>query len=94
MNFSVVEKNLKDRGYVVTIFETTTEAVKYLDMQIDNQTIGFGGSVTLEQMKLFETLQRHNTVASISFAIVCSVNSDKDLILALIIGRIQFGTCS
>ena len=62
MNFSVVEKNLKDRGYVVTIFETTTEAVKYLDMQIDNQTIGFGGSVTLEQMKLFETLQRHNTV--------------------------------
>ena len=57
MDFSIVEKNLKDRGYIVTIFETATEAVKYLDMHIDNQTVGFGGSVTLEQMKLFETLQ-------------------------------------
>lgn len=61
-DFSVVEKNLKDRGYTVTIFETAVEAVNYLDMQIDNQTVGFGGSVTLEQMKLYETLQKHNTV--------------------------------
>ena len=62
MNFSIVEKNLKDRGYAVTIFETAAEAVKYLDTQIDNQTVGFGGSVSLEQMKLFEALQSHNTV--------------------------------
>lgn len=62
MDFSAVEKNLKEKGYTVTIFETAAEAVTYLDMQIDNQTVGFGGSVTLEQMKLFETLQRHNTV--------------------------------
>lgn len=62
MDFSIVEKNLKDRGYAVTIFETAAEAVNYLDMQIDNQTVGFGGSVTLDQMKLFETLERHNTV--------------------------------
>ena len=41
MDFSTVEKNLKDRGYVVTIFETVAETVKYLDMQIDNQTVGF-----------------------------------------------------
>lgn len=38
MNFSTVEKNLKNRGYVVTSFETPSEAVKYLDMQIDNPT--------------------------------------------------------
>ncbi len=62
MDFSIVEKNLKDRGFEVTIFETSAEAVSYLDRQIDNQTVGFGGSVTLEQMKLFETLQSHNTV--------------------------------
>ena len=62
MDFSIVEKNLKDRGYVVTIFETVAEAVKYFDMQIDNQTVGFGGSMTLEQMGLFEVLQSHNTV--------------------------------
>lgn len=62
MNFSTVEKNLKDRGYAVTSFETAAEAVRYLDAQIDRQTVGFGGSVTLEQMGLFEALQSHNTV--------------------------------
>lgn len=62
MDFSTVEKNLKSRGYEVTIFETASEAVTYLDMQIDNQTVGFGGSITLEQMGLFEKLQNHNTV--------------------------------
>ncbi|MCM1220177.1 MAG: lactate utilization protein [Lachnospiraceae bacterium] len=62
MDFSTVEKNLKSRGYEVTIFETASEAVTYLDMQIDNQTVGFGGSMTLEQMGLFEKLQNHNTV--------------------------------
>ncbi|MDE5563527.1 MAG: lactate utilization protein [Oscillospiraceae bacterium] len=62
MNFAAVEKNLKDRGFEVVCFETASEAVKYLDTQIDHQTVGFGGSVTLEQIKLFETLQSHNTV--------------------------------
>lgn len=62
MNFQNVEKNLKDKGYAVTIFETAVEAAEYLNEQLDNQTIGFGGSVTLEQMKLFETLGTHNTV--------------------------------
>lgn len=62
MDFSTVENNLKDRGYIVNSFETASEAVKYLDMQIDNQTVGFGGSMTLEQMGLFEALQSHNTV--------------------------------
>lgn len=62
MNFSIVEKNLKDRGYTVTCFATAAEAVQYLDTQIDRQTVGFGGSLTLEQMRLYEALQSHNTV--------------------------------
>ena len=62
MNFAAVEKNLKDRGFEVVCFETSSEAVTYLDTKIDHQTVGFGGSVTLEQIKLFETLQSHNTV--------------------------------
>lgn len=62
MDFSIVEKNLKKRGYIVTIFENIDEAVKYLDLQIDNQTVGVGGSKTLEQMGLYETLKSHNTV--------------------------------
>ena len=62
MDFSIVEKNLKDKEYTVTIFQTAAEAVKYLDTQIDRQTVGFGGSMTLEKMGLYETLQSHNTV--------------------------------
>lgn len=62
MDFSIVEKNLKDKGYTVTIFQTAAEAVKYLDTQIDRQTVGFGGSMTLEKMGVYETLQSHNTV--------------------------------
>lgn len=63
MDFSIVEKNLKSRGYMVTIFESADEAVRYLDSRINGQTVGFGGSVTLEQMGLYETLQKHNTVS-------------------------------
>ena len=62
MDFSVVEKNLRDKGYVVTIFETADEAVKYLNTKIDHQTVGFGGSVTLKEIGLYDALQGHNTV--------------------------------
>lgn len=62
MDFSVVEKNLRDRGYIVTSFGAAVEAAEYLNRQIDRQTVGFGGSVTLQQMGLFESLQSHNTV--------------------------------
>lgn len=62
MDFSIVEKNLKNRGYGVTVFEKAFEAAEYLDQQIDNRTVGFGGSVTLGQMKLYDMLRTHNTV--------------------------------
>ncbi len=62
MDFSIVKKNLENRGYIVTTCETASEAVNYLNMKIDNQTVGFGGSMTLDKMGLYETLQSHNTV--------------------------------
>lgn len=62
MNFLTVEKNLRDRGYIVTTFETASEAVEYLNKEIDNQTVGFGGSMTLEKMGLYERLDSHNQV--------------------------------
>lgn len=61
-SFSATEKSLRDKGYKVSVFNTAGEAVKYIDSQIDNQTVGFGGSVTLEQIGLYEILKRHNTV--------------------------------
>ena len=61
-SFAEVEKNLRERGFQVRCFETASEAAAYLDSQIDGQTVGFGGSVTLKQMGLYELLSRHNQV--------------------------------
>ena len=61
-SFAEVEKNLRERGFQVQCFETASEAAAYLDSQIDGQTVGFGGSVTLKQMGLYELLSRHNHV--------------------------------
>ena len=61
-DFSKVEQALKDRGYTVSTFSTAHEAAAYLDRQIDGKTVGFGGSVTLQDMGLYELLSRHNTV--------------------------------
>ena len=63
MNFDVVKQNLVKHGFKVSVFETASEAAKYIDFQIDSKTVGFGGSVTLEQMGLYEALSTHNTVS-------------------------------
>lgn len=59
---SITAKNLESRGYTVKIFSSAPDAVRYLDQQIHHRTVGFGGSMTLEQMRLFDILQTHNTV--------------------------------
>ncbi len=60
--FDTVRKNLEDRGYTVRVFATGAEAAAYLDGAIDGRTVGFGGSVTLEQLGLYDALGKHNTV--------------------------------
>ena len=60
--FEKVEKNLRERGYTVKTFATADEAAAYLDGQIDGKTVGFGGSVTLDTMGIYDLLARHNTV--------------------------------
>lgn len=57
-----VRKNLERRGFRVSVFETAREAGMYLDREIDGKTVGFGGSVTLREMGLYESLSRHNEV--------------------------------
>lgn len=57
-----VRKNLEHRGFRVSVFETAREAGMYLDREIDGKTVGFGGSVTLREMGLYESLSRHNEV--------------------------------
>ena len=60
--FDVVKKNLEDRGYAVRVFGTGAEAAAYLDGAVDGKTVGFGGSMTLDQLGVYDALGRHNTV--------------------------------
>lgn len=55
-------ENLKSRGFSVQTFQTAEEAAAYLNGAIDGKTVGFGGSVTLRDMGLYESLSAHNSV--------------------------------
>ena len=61
-DFKKVEQNLKDRGYAVTICETKEEAAAYLNSAIDGVSVAFGGSRTLDQLGLYDSLKEHNQV--------------------------------
>ena len=61
-DFELLAKNLIALGYTVSCFDTGAEAAGYLDSQIHNQTVGFGGSMTLEKMGLYDLLNTHNQV--------------------------------
>lgn len=61
-DFTNIKNNLLKKGYNVSVFATKEEAAAYLDSQIHGKTVGFGGSVTLREMNLFNALSTHNTV--------------------------------
>lgn len=60
-DFSAVKKNLEARGFRVNTFETAQAAADYLNEAIDGVSVGFGGSITLDQMGLYERLASHNS---------------------------------
>ena len=60
--FDTVKQNLETRGFSVRTFATAAEAAAYLNEAIDGKTVGFGGSVTLKNMGLYELLGSHNEV--------------------------------
>lgn len=62
MDFLQIKATLEGLGYTVSCFETAAAACDHLNRQIDNQTVGFGGSVTLEEMGIYESLSAHNKV--------------------------------
>lgn len=64
MDLTTVKKALEARGFQVSLFETAAQAADYLNAQIDGETVAFGGSMTLEEMKLGESLGAHNTIYS------------------------------
>lgn len=59
-NLEKLTKNLRQRGYLVSVFDTAEQACAYLNRAIDGTTVGFGGSQTVRDMGLFDTLSVHN----------------------------------
>lgn len=61
-DFTKVEQALRQRGYTVHVFETGAEAADYLNGAIDGVSVGIGGSVTVQQLGLYDRLAQHNQV--------------------------------
>lgn len=53
---------LEQHGFTVVRFATAAEAAAYINRELDGRTIGMGGSMTIREMGLFESLSAHNTV--------------------------------
>lgn len=62
MDYLQIRKNFEQHGFTTQLFSTKEDACSYLADILENQTIGFGGSETLREMGLFETLQQKNAV--------------------------------
>ncbi|WMJ82832.1 lactate utilization protein [Oscillospiraceae bacterium LTW-04] len=62
MDCSKLLDNFKNHGFSVKYFETAAEASSYLAGALKGETIGFGGSVTLKDMGLYDLLANENTV--------------------------------
>ena len=63
-NLEKTAETLRERGYAVKVFETKEAAADYLNEAIDGKTVGFGGSMSLEAMNLWELLRTQIEVYS------------------------------
>lgn len=64
MDFTNLKKNLEKNGFKVSCFEAKEEASAYVNSIVDGKTVGFGGSITTDQMGLKDSLAEHNTIVS------------------------------
>lgn len=55
-------ESLRQNGFSARFFPTAAEAAAYLAAALHGRTIGFGGSITLDKMGLYDLLGRENTV--------------------------------
>ena len=60
MQFETVKKNLEEKGYRVVTFATAAEATDFLANEIQGKSVGFGGSMTLKEMGVYERLSEQN----------------------------------
>ena len=62
MPFEKLRSALERNGFTVSVFAGGSEAADYLNREIDGVTVGMGGSMTLMELGLRESLSRHNTL--------------------------------
>lgn len=62
MDWNKTVRNLRERGFSASYFDSGAEAADYLVSQISGCTVGFGGSRTLETLGLYERLGGSNQV--------------------------------
>lgn len=67
MLFDELKKKLEANGFAVSVFAGGEEAAAYLNREIDHKTVGMGGSMTLAELGLRESLAEHNVVFSHGF---------------------------
>lgn len=62
MDIRKIQENLERRGFKVSYFDRKEEGAQYICDQINGQKVGLGGSVTLDQMGMYEKLSKNNEV--------------------------------
>ena len=60
MDWNKLQKNLVARGFSVKVFDTGAEAADYLAGAIHGKTVGFGGSLTLDKLGVYDRLSADN----------------------------------
>ena len=63
-NIDETIKNLNARGFDTSFFSNGKDAVDYLASELKGETIGFGGSKTIEALGIYERLSENNSVFS------------------------------
>ena len=60
MDMNALKQTLEKNGFSVSVFATKEAAADYLDREIDQTTVGCGGSMTLKEMGILPRLAQHN----------------------------------
>ena len=60
--FEKTRKNLENRGFRAHVFATGAEAADYLAQTLHNTCIGIGGSVTIDEIGVYDRLSADNDV--------------------------------
>lgn len=62
MDFEKLQKNFEKKGYTVSRFATGEAAAQHIATQLDGMTVGMGGSMSIDEVGLYDRLRDRCTV--------------------------------